>query len=78
MPEPSHKRKRSLQDSPVDLSKMKVALHRLNALKEELDGVEETEAELGAVMEHVAALEEILNSAKKPVCHVFRSFPSYN
>ena len=43
MPERGHKRKRSLQDSHVGLSKMRMALDRLEALKEELDGIEETD-----------------------------------
>ena len=65
--ERTHKRKRSLQDSPVDLSKMRMALHRLESLKEELSGIEETEEELQTITDHVLALEIILRSAKKPV-----------
>jgi hypothetical protein len=65
---PTHKRKRSLQDSPVDLSKMRMAIKQLEELKTELEGIEETEAEMQEVMLHVAALEDILNTAKKPVC----------
>jgi hypothetical protein len=38
------------------------------SLKEELDGIQETEAEMEAVTEHVHALQKILESAKKPVC----------
>jgi hypothetical protein len=64
----NHKRKRSLQDSPVDLTKMKMAMQRVRALKEELAGIEETEGEVEALMTHVNSLEEILRSAKKPVC----------
>ena len=63
----SHKRKRSLQDSPVDLTKMKMAMQRVQALREELAGIEETEGEMEALMTHVNSLEEILCSAKKPV-----------
>jgi len=63
-----HKRtKRSLRDTPVNLSKMRIALNRLTALKEELDGIKEIEKEMESVMEHVNALEEILSRAKKPV-----------
>jgi hypothetical protein len=62
-----HKRKRSLQDSHLDLSKMRMALNRLEALKEELDGIEETEEELQTISDHVLALENILKGAKKPV-----------
>jgi len=35
-------------------------LSRLEALKEELDGIEETEEELRTISEHVLALENIL------------------
>lgn len=71
MSERGHKRKRSLQDSTVDLSKMRMALSRLDALKEELDGIEETEVELHTISEHVLALENILKGAKKPVYVTF-------
>lgn len=72
MSERSHKRKRSLQDSTVDLSKIRMALNRLDALKAELDGIEETEEELATVLEHVLALENILKGAKKPVFAIFK------
>ena len=62
-----HKRKRSIQDTPVDLNKMKMALNHLSSLKEELDGIQETEGEMEAVMEHVHALQKILETAKKRV-----------
>jgi hypothetical protein len=71
MSERGHKRKRSLQDSPIDLSKMRMALNRLEALKEELDGIEETEEELHTISDHVLALENILKGAKKPVRSIF-------
>jgi hypothetical protein len=70
MSERTHRRKRSLQDSTVNLSKMRMALNRLDALKEELDGIEETEEELH-ISEHFLALENILKGAKKPVCYLF-------
>ncbi|KAF9811062.1 hypothetical protein IEO21_06691 [Rhodonia placenta] len=66
MSERSHKRKRSLQDSPVDLSKMVMALNRLDVLKSELDGIQETKEELDSITKHVSALEDILRGAKKP------------
>jgi hypothetical protein len=65
-----HNRKRSIQDTPVDLSKMKMALKYLSSLKEELDGIQETEGEMEAVMQHVHALQKILETAKKPVREV--------
>jgi len=71
MSERGHKRKRSLQDLPVDLSKMRMTLNRLEALKEELDGIEETEEELHTISDHVFALENILKGAKKPVRCIF-------
>lgn len=70
MSERIHKRKRSLQDSTV-LLKMRMALNRLDALKGELDGIEETEAEELHISEHFLALENILKDAKKPVCYLF-------
>lgn len=70
----THKRKRSLQDSTIDLSKMRMALNRLDALKAELDGIEETEEEMLAISEHVLELENILRGAKKPVCCIFLAF----
>ena len=71
MPELGRKRKRSLQDSHVDLSKMRMALDRLEALKEELDGIEETEEEIHSISDHVLALQDILKGAKKPVRCIF-------
>jgi hypothetical protein len=63
----SHKCKQSLQDSPVDLTKMKMAIQCVQALREELAGIEETEGEMEALMNHVNCLEESLCSVKKPV-----------
>lgn len=62
-----HKRKRSIQDTPVDLTKMQLARQRLSALQEELSGIEETETEMEEIMKHVDALQGILGSAKKLV-----------
>ncbi|KAJ7858031.1 hypothetical protein B0H14DRAFT_3636775 [Mycena olivaceomarginata] len=61
-----HKRKRSLQDSLVDLTLMKQARKCLVALQEELDGVVETTSEITAIMTQVDALQAILGTAKKP------------
>lgn len=63
-----HKRKRSIQDTPVNLNKIRAAMLRLEVLKEELADIEETEGEVEALMAHVTALEGILRGAKKPVC----------
>jgi hypothetical protein len=66
-PPKSQKRKRSVHDTPVDLTKMQLARQRLSALQEELRGIEETEAEMAGIMEHVDALQDILGSTKKLV-----------
>jgi len=63
----THKRKRSLQDSPVDISKMRKLTARLEALREELTAIEETEEEIQHDMEHVNALDAILKEGKKIV-----------
>ena len=46
---------------------MKMAMQRVQALREELAGIAETEGEMEALMTHVNNLEAILRSAKKPV-----------
>ncbi|KAF8068651.1 hypothetical protein FPV67DRAFT_1780144 [Lyophyllum atratum] len=45
---------------------MRMALKCLEALKGELNGIEETEEELHNISEHVLALENILKGTKKP------------
>jgi uncharacterized membrane-anchored protein len=64
----SHKRKCSIHDNPVDVSKMKTATKYLQTLRTELEGIQETEAEMGTIMKHIGILEQILDNAKKPVC----------
>jgi hypothetical protein len=71
-----HKRKRSLQDSPVDLTTMQVARKRLIALQEELSGIQETELEMEEIMKHVDALAVILGTGKKLVSRVVIGFIS--
>ncbi|KIM38265.1 hypothetical protein M413DRAFT_20101 [Hebeloma cylindrosporum] len=61
-----HKRKRSLQDSTVNLSKMRMALNCFESLKEELNGIESTKEEWQTITDHVLALENILKGTKKP------------
>ncbi|SJL03466.1 uncharacterized protein ARMOST_06822 [Armillaria ostoyae] len=61
----THERKRSLQDSPVNLTKMQMARTHLRALEEELRGIEETEEEIQQIMSHTDALEAILGATKK-------------
>ena len=58
----SHNRKRSLHDTPLDLSKTKLAQQRLRALKEELIIIEETTEEMEQIMTHVDALQVILDT----------------
>lgn len=72
MSEKSYKRKRSIQDTPVDLTKMQLVRQRLAALQEELAGIEETEEEMEEVTRHVEALQYILGTAKKLVSIVFQ------
>jgi len=69
-----HKRKRSLQDSPVDLTTMQVARKRLLALQEELSGIQETELEMEEIMKHVDALAVILGTGKKLVSSIVIGF----
>ncbi|KAH8995649.1 Flavinator of succinate dehydrogenase-domain-containing protein [Lactarius akahatsu] len=66
MSEPTLKRKRSLKDSTVDFSKMRMVLNQIDALKDELYGIEETEEEMRNISEQVLQLEKILEGAKKP------------
>ncbi len=63
----THERKRSLQDSPVNLTKMQMSRTHLRALEEELRGIEETEEEMQQIMSHADALEAILGATKKLV-----------
>ena len=62
-----HKRKGSLQDSPVDMSQMRMVSNCLDALKEELDGIKEMEGEAEKITVYVEALGEILKGSEKPV-----------
>ncbi|PPQ81584.1 hypothetical protein CVT25_013423 [Psilocybe cyanescens] len=66
MPKRGHKCKCSiLPDSTANLSQMNMAaLSHLEALKEELDGIQETEAELNSISRHVRVLEDILKGVK--------------
>ncbi|KAK0238633.1 hypothetical protein EDD85DRAFT_935957 [Armillaria nabsnona] len=61
----THERKRSLQDSPVNLAKMQIARTHLRALQEEQRGIEETEEEMQQIVSHADALEAILGATKK-------------
>lgn len=66
----AHKRKRSINDAPVDLTKMQAARQRLLALQDELKDIEETELEMAEIMSHVNALQDILGSSKKLVSDI--------
>ncbi|PPQ81593.1 hypothetical protein CVT25_013390 [Psilocybe cyanescens] len=68
MPKRGHKRKRSiLPDSTVNLSQMNMAaLSHLEALKDALDGIQETEMELKSIPRHDPVLEDILKGVKTP------------
>lgn len=60
-----HKGKRSIQDTPIDVSRMRRLTSQLEALREELQGVDETEAEMAEVIKHVNLLETLLKESKK-------------
>jgi hypothetical protein len=45
---------------------MRMAQNCLNAFKEALHGIEEVDEDMGAISEHVRALEKLLKGAKKP------------
>lgn len=64
------KRKRSINDTPIDLTKMQTARQHLLALQEESEGIEETELEMAKIMCHVDALQDILGSSKKLVSEI--------
>ncbi|KAF8336918.1 uncharacterized protein EI90DRAFT_3044134 [Cantharellus anzutake] len=53
--------KRSIQDTPADLTKMQLVRQRLSALQGELGG----EAEMGEIMRHLDALQDIFSDTKK-------------
>ncbi|KAK7685373.1 hypothetical protein QCA50_011235 [Cerrena zonata] len=60
------KRKRSIQDVPINMNKMRKMLETFKTLKDELYDIDETEIELGSVKQHLDSLETILRGAKKP------------
>ncbi|KAJ3515144.1 hypothetical protein NLJ89_g1955 [Agrocybe chaxingu] len=61
----THKRQRSLQEAAVDVSKMRKLSSSLEALREELSGISETEQEMTEVLKHVNELERILRETKR-------------
>jgi hypothetical protein len=65
VPPKSHKHKRSIHDTSIDLTKMQLERQQLLALQKELRGIEETEAGMVEVMKHIDALQDILVSTKK-------------
>ncbi|KAJ7194324.1 hypothetical protein GGX14DRAFT_378060 [Mycena pura] len=62
-----YKRKRSLHDSPVDLTIVQQATSSLLSLKQELGGIYETTEEITEIMARVERLGGIIKTAKKPV-----------
>lgn len=60
-----HKRKRSLQEVNLDISKMTLALQHMRALKDDLGEVEETEDVISSIMQHICKLEDILQKNGK-------------
>ncbi|KAK7029204.1 hypothetical protein R3P38DRAFT_2934478 [Favolaschia claudopus] len=63
---PGHKRRRSLQDSPVDLTIMQKARSSLLSLQRELEGIDETQDQLTTIMAQIDIVQQILGTAKKP------------
>ena len=63
----SLKRKRSLNDSHVDLTKLKTAVRALQELADELAGIRETEGALAGIVEGVDALQAMLARAQDAV-----------
>ncbi|KAG2016615.1 hypothetical protein CC2G_009769 [Coprinopsis cinerea AmutBmut pab1-1] len=61
---PGHKRQRGLEDKPIDISKLMRFTSSLEALKGELLGIDETEAEMTELMKHVNELQGILKPSK--------------
>lgn len=53
----AHKCIHNLQDSSVNLSKMRLTLNCLEYLKEELDGIEKTQVEIKEIWEYVHVLD---------------------
>lgn len=74
MVESMFKRKRSLQDTPIDSSKIRHAREYLEKLKEELDGIEETEETMNDVMDCMQDLEQILTRSKKQVSIILYNY----
>lgn len=70
-----HKRKRSLDDDPVDVGKLYRLKQHMALLREELEGIEETEGELDSVMKQIGNLETILADVKNP-CALKTLWPS--
>jgi len=66
MPSKGHKRKRSIEDTPVDVGLLRRVKNQVEALREHLADIEETESEMASVMTHLVALESILEGAKIP------------
>jgi hypothetical protein len=64
-----NKRKRSREDSLVDLLKMSLALKHFKAYKQELEEIHETEEELRSDLNYVLALD-----VKEPVCCIICVF----
>ncbi|KAK7016123.1 hypothetical protein R3P38DRAFT_2995213 [Favolaschia claudopus] len=62
----THKRKRSLSEDPVSTDQLHYLKKHTALLREELEGIEETETELETVMQHIINLERLLSNVKKP------------
>ncbi|OBZ75415.1 hypothetical protein A0H81_04295 [Grifola frondosa] len=61
----TYRQKRSLQDSAVNMNVISNTRCQLAAMKQDLDGIVESQEEVDQIMCHFAALEAILAKAKK-------------
>jgi hypothetical protein len=64
-----------LDDDPVDVGKLYRLKQHMALLREELEGIEETEGELDSVMKQIGNLETILADVKNP-CALKTLWPS--
>ncbi|KAK7691250.1 hypothetical protein QCA50_004643 [Cerrena zonata] len=64
----SKSHKRSIQDTPVDLSKMRMALDAVKVLREDLSGITSTEVQtdLDEAIRHLQSVARVLNAADIP------------
>jgi hypothetical protein len=62
-----HKRKRTIEEAVVDFATYKRAKDVMEALRQQLGDIEETEGDISGVMSHLDALGDILSRARQRV-----------